>query len=148
MRECKTTIKLMKHIILIFILTSSFVLHSFSQDIKGKDTISIVKSGMGGIRLYQHGETLNMEKLTEILKPNSDAYAYLKKAKTNSAFSLLFSAIGGFAIGWELGTSLGGKSINWAVMGGGIGAVAISIPFTVGTKRNAKRAVEIYNMSH
>ena len=138
----------MKQLLLVFIFTSSCVLHAFSQDSTRKDTISIIKSGMGGIKLSQHGETLNMQKLTEIIKPNPDAYTYLKKAKTNSAFSLLFSAIGGFAIGWELGSSLGGKSINWAVMGGGIGAVAISIPFAVGTNRNARKAVEIYNMSH
>jgi hypothetical protein len=92
----------MKNLSLFLFLAFTFSLHSFSQEIKGKDTITMTGSGLGGIRFYQHGENLNMATLTEIIKPNPEAYTYLNKAKTNNAFSLIFSAIGSFAIGWEL----------------------------------------------
>jgi hypothetical protein len=137
----------MKPFYLFFFLVFTATLPSFSQDAKAKDTILITGSAMGGMRFFQHGENLRMGQLTEIMKPNPEAYSYLQKAKTNNAFALIFSAIGGFAIGWELGSSLGGKSIDWGVMGGGIGAAGLSIPFGIATKRNISKAVRIYNVS-
>jgi hypothetical protein len=144
----------MRRLYLLFVLLFVATLHSFSQDnkamdtaVKTRDSITLAGTGMSGIRFFRHGANLNMDRLTEILKPNPEATAYLKKAKTNGGFATFFSIVGGFAIGWELGSSLGGKSINWGVMGGGLGAVGLTIPFAIGTKQNALKAVRIYNAS-
>ena len=135
----------MKNLFSVLFLFFSLAPHCFSQDFKNRDTILIAGSAMKGLRFYQHGDNLSMARLTETLKINPEAFSYLKKAKVNNAFSFLLAFAGGFIIGYELGSSIGGKSIDWGIMGGGIGAVALSIPFSIGAKHNAKKAVEIYN---
>ena len=137
----------MKPLSLIFLLVFICAQDSFSQDTKARDSILITGSAMGGMRFFQHGENMRLGQLSEILKPNPEAFAYFQKARMNNAFALIFSAIGGFAIGWELGSSLGSKSINWGIMGGGIGVAGLSFSFAIGAKRNISKAVRIYNAS-
>jgi hypothetical protein len=140
-------VKHMKSLYLVLLFALTCTCQSFSQDIKSKDTITIISSGMGGIHLYQHSRNLNMDTLTQILKPNAEAYSFLKKAKTNNVFAEIFSYTGAFAIGFELGTALGGKSINLGVLGASVGLIGVAIPFNVGTKKNIRKAVSIYNTS-
>ncbi len=137
----------MKTSLFITILVIFCRLPSFSQDLKSRDSISMDGSVMRDMHFYQHGESINMGKLTEILKINPGSYYYLKKAKINNAFNFLLSFTGGFIMGYELGTSLGGKKINWGIMGCGIGAIGLSVPFSIGAKHNIKKALKIYNAS-
>jgi hypothetical protein len=137
----------MKPLSLIFLLVFICARDSFSQDTKARDSILVTGSAMGGMRFFQHGENLRLGQLKEILKPNPEAFGYFQKAKMNNVFALVCSAVGGFAIGWELGTSLGAKSINWGIMGGGIAVAGFSFAFAFGAKRNLSKAVRIYNAS-
>jgi hypothetical protein len=132
-------------LILFFILAIS--ISSFSQDRKSKDSIIMTGHAMEGIRFYQHGQKINMRRLTEIVKENPDAYTYLKKSKGNNLPGIVLGIAGGFLLGYELGSLAGGKSIDWAVMASGIGCIGLSIPFTLVAKRNAKKAVDLYNSS-
>jgi hypothetical protein len=86
-----------------------------------------------------------MEKFSEITKLNPEAHSYLKKAKVNRVVGYFIAFTGGCAIGYALGTAITGKGINWGVMGAGIGAVGLSIPFAIGIKRNLIKAVHSYN---
>ena len=80
-------------------------------------------------------------------QPNAEAYNYIKKAKTNHTVSTVVSFAGGFLIGVPIGQSIGKGDANWtlAIIGGGI--VAVSIPFSVGAKKNARKGVDSYNLS-
>ena len=47
----------------------------------------------------------------------------------------LLGGIGGFLVGWTLGTALGGGDPDWTVAGVGAGFIALSIPFAIKVKK-------------
>ena len=102
---------------------------------------------MEGTRFYEHGEKISMRRVTELLKVNPGSHSFLKKSTANNVPALILSVAGGFLVGYELGSLAGGRDIDWGVMGGGLGAIGISIPFYIGAKHNAKKAVDLYNLS-
>lgn len=111
---------------------------SFAQT--SGDPIEIQKN-----RFFQNGQRLAMPQLLEITKPNDAAYAEMKKAQTNSVVGAVFGGVGGFLIGFPLGTAIGGGDPNWAMAGIGAVVVAIGIPFSVSGTKHAKEGVSIYN---
>jgi hypothetical protein len=137
----------MKSLYLVILFAFACSSSLFSQNIISKDTITVTGSAMGGMHFYQHSRMLNIDTLTQILKPNAEAYSFLKKAKTNNVFADIFSYAGGFAIGFALGSALGGKSINAGVLGAGAGLIGIAVLFNIGTKKNIRKAINIYNTS-
>lgn len=69
----------------------------------------------------------------------------MKVAKSNSDVAGVFGLAGGFLIGWPLGSLVGGRDPNWALVGIGAGLIAIGIPFSGSAVRHAKESVRIYN---
>jgi hypothetical protein len=128
----------MKKFITMITISALFVSAGFSQALK--DTISIERNAY----LYQ-GEKLTIKELTDILKSNPEAHKEMKKAKSNATGAQIFGYIGGFMIGWPLGTAIGGGDPNWALAGIGVGVALISIPFVSKANNHAKNAVDIYN---
>ena len=57
----------------------------------------------------------------------------------------ILSFIGGFMVGWPIGSALSGKEPNWAIAAAGGGFVLIAIPLNSAYKRHAREAVKIYN---
>ena len=110
-----------------------------------KDSIEVVKVALGGLKFYQHDKRLTMGELTNIMRPNPEAFKYLKKAKTNNTIAFISGIVGGFLIGYELGRLVGDNEINWSLMGAGAGAIVIGIPFDISGRRNARKAVYLYN---
>lgn len=90
---------------------------------------------------------------------NTEALNYMKKANTNSTVSQIFGAIGGGLIGYGLvkevtrnktvyynGVTIKKKeSGGWGLIGLGLGAVGIGIPFAVSSGKNLKKAIKTQN---
>ncbi|MEQ9298571.1 MAG: hypothetical protein RIF33_08410 [Cyclobacteriaceae bacterium] len=107
---------------------------------QSQDTLTMHKS-----RIYSGGEPIFLKRALNLMKPYEDAYAEMSKARVNYDAANIFGFIGGFLIGWPIGTAIGGGDPNWILAGAGVGAIAIAIPLTSAGNKRARRAVELYN---
>ncbi|MFI5130517.1 MAG: hypothetical protein ACHQFX_11020 [Chitinophagales bacterium] len=139
---------MIKRIAFILLFSCSFGAQSIAQHSSYKDSIEMVDNFFSGLRFYQHDQKLTLAGLSQVMYPNKEALKYLNKAKTNNTLGFITGIVGGFLIGYELGSLLGSNDINWAVMGTGAGLILISIPFNSGTRRNARKAVYLYNAAY
>lgn len=127
-------------ITLAIIILWSF--QTFAQS--SEQTIQIKKTAFGTFFL-QNEEKLTLNQLLDVTQHNVEAYDLMKKAKTNANVSTILGAVGGFMIGWPLGTAIAGGEPNWALAGVGAGFAVVSIPFSVQYSKQAKQAVSIHN---
>lgn len=132
----------MKCSLLIFLLTFFSFVHTAAQ--YTGTTIEFRKS-FWSTGFYQQNEKLSNTRLKEIMSANPAALAELKKARTNQAFSGIFSGVGGFLIGWPIGTAAGGGDPKWAMAGIGAGLIVAAIPFEIAFTKKARSAVKMYN---
>lgn len=107
------------------------------------DTIEI-RYGFGPV-FVQNNRKLTPKELMEITYSDPEAFNEMIIAKRNADASSVFGGIGGFMVGWPIGTAIGGGEPNWAMAAIGGGLIIISIPFSTGYSKHAKRAVKIYN---
>lgn len=117
---------------------------SFGQS---KDKTITTKKILGGYQFYQGAQRLNMSQLARVVEPNAEAHKLVKSAKSNIIFSSIIGGVGGFMLGWNLGTAIGGGKPNWYVAGAGVGLIVVSIPINNKGMRQAKSAVQLYNDS-
>ncbi len=125
-------------IILAYIISLS----SFCQT--NVDSIQIVKKGLE-YSCFADGYKLTPENMKFIMRNNSESLKYLKKVQTSSMISFGLGYIGGFLIGWPIGTAIGGGEPNWYIALVGCGIVATTIPLLNSSNRNLKKAVDCYN---
>ena len=104
-----------------------------------------MRKGFWGTTYWKDNSKISNIEFKETLKQNPAAFAEFKKAQTNKTFSTLFSSVGGFLIGWPIGTAAGGGDANWAMAGVGAGLVLVAIPFEMAFNKRAKNAVNTYN---
>lgn len=114
----------------------------FSQSVS--DTIEIKKAFLGTV-FRQNGENLKLKNLLAITKSNPDAYGYMKKARNKNTVGSVFAGVGGFLIGYTIGTAIAGKDPQWAIAGAGAGLVGAGLLFSVDAGKNARKAVQTYN---
>lgn len=106
-----------------------------------------LKKSFWGVKIMQDGKELRPKQVLRIMESNPAAHAEFKKAKSNNDAAQVFGAIGGFMIGWPLGTAIAGGDPQWGLAAGGAGFILLSIPFSNGFTKHAKSAIEIYNNS-
>ncbi len=109
-----------------------------------RDSISM-KKVFGGYQFYQGSTQLNMNQLVSAMEPNEDAYKQIKSAQSTNTLATIIGGVGGFMIGWPIGTALGGGEPNWTMAGIGAGLAVVSIPISQKFNKQAKSAVDIYN---
>ena len=126
---------------LLSALLCIFALATFSQQ---TDSIAIVKS-FGGLSFVKEGTTYQMGDLKDLVSTDIEAVKYADKARTNNTFAFIFGFAGGFMIGWPLGTYLGGGDMEWSILAVGAGSLTVGLVFDSCAKKNARKAVEIYN---
>ena len=68
-----------------------------------------------------------------------------RKYKTSRGFSYTFAVIGGIAIGYPIGTALGGGKLNVEVLVSGIGIAALGFILESVANTNLKKMVDLYN---
>lgn len=130
----------MKTTSLLGIFLLSFTLLSAQNQ---SDTIE-VKQMMGPVFRLK-GKNLTPRQLLEITQNNSAAYKEMQTAKSNFDVGNVFGSVGGFMIGWPIGTAIGGGKPNWTLAGIGAGLAIISVPFSVAYSKHAKIAIRTYN---
>lgn len=104
-----------------------------------------VKKEAFGTAFLQDEKKLSPRQLLELTKYNPLAYEEMRKAKGNYDASTVMGAIGGFLVGWPLGTAIAGGKPNWTMAGIGAGFVGVSIPLAALYTKQAKSAVDIHN---
>ena len=115
---------------------------SFGQIVT--DSIS-AKKVFGGYNFYQGTKRLSVNELKNAMKLNDQAYGEMKSAQSANIFATIIGGVGGFMVGWPLGTAIGGGDPNWVMAGIGAGLIVVSIPISQKFSKHAKRAVDIYN---
>ena len=101
----------------------------------------------GGYKYSQDGKQLKMGQMVDIMEANADAVLLMKKAKSNNGLGNVIGMIGGFMVGWPVGTAIGGGDPNWALAGIGAGLIVVGIPISSSAFKNANKAVDLYNGS-
>ena len=96
-------------------------------------------------RIEKGTTTINLKQTLQLMEAYPEAYAYMKKANTNSNVAGVFAALGGGLIGWPIGTAIGGGDPNWSLAAIGGGLVIVALPFHSAFKKNASMAIELYN---
>lgn len=114
---------------------------------QSKDKTITTRKVFGGYQFYQGAQRLNMSQLVRAVEPNAEAHKLAKSAKSNIVFSSIIGGVGGFMLGWNLGTAIGGGEPNWYVAGAGAGLILVSIPISNKGMRQAKSAVQLHNDS-
>lgn len=114
---------------------------------------------MSGNKLLKDGQTYKMSEYKEVFK-NQEAANYFAKARTNKTVGEIFAYTGGFCLGFGLAQALKGeKTVTtqfgtsvvekpkgaWTLVGIGAGLIGIGIPFAIGAKKNAQKAISIEN---
>jgi hypothetical protein len=126
------------------ILTLLAVSMSFTFGQTASDSISM-KKVFGGYQFYQGEQRLNVNQLVNTMKPNNQAYQQIKSAQSTYTLATIIGGVGGFMVGWPIGTALGGGEPNWTMAGIGAGLIVVSIPISQSFNKKAKQAVETYN---
>ena len=124
--------------ILLIILVTGMSYCSFAQQVE-------VKSNFWGTKITNNQEKINIKEFIELTKSNKTAHEYALKAKENKGTGELFSAIGGFMIGWPIGQAIAGGEFKPELLIAGVGVACISIPFTSGMSKNLKKARDAFN---
>ncbi len=120
------------------------VAYQFTYGQVSTDSISM-KKVFGGYQFYQDDKRLSIGQLVEMMKPNDQAYQQIKSARSNNTLATIIGGVGGFMVGWPLGTAFGGGKPNWALAGIGAGLIVVSIPLAQGFNKKAKQAVNAFN---
>lgn len=134
----------MKTICLTLVVTLICGLKIYAQS--SEYSIQVKKEAIG-TSFLQDEEKLSPRELLEITRYNPSAYEEMKRAKSNNDASTVIGAIGGFLVGWPLGTALAGGDPNWTMAGIGAGLIGVSIPFTALYTKHARKAVDIHNQA-
>ncbi len=98
-----------------------------------------------GTVFHQNGKILSPGEMLVLMQDNQEAYQSMKIAKKNYVVGTVIGSIGGFLLGWNLGTAIGGGKPNVPMLISGAGLTAISIPFSLKYMSAAKKNVGIYN---
>lgn len=124
--------------------------------------ISFGQVTLQGNRLVKDSTSYKLRQYKEVFT-NRDAQQYFKKARTNKTVGSIFAYTGGFLMGfsaakaiaepkykeWNTGFGIvkveGNRKMWWTYAAAGAGLAAVSIPFALGAKKNADKALEIEN---
>ncbi len=107
-----------------------------------------MKKNFWGVKFYQDGIALGTPKNVLLaMRKNEPAANEFGGAISNYNATILFSAVGGFMIGWPIGQSIAGRTPQWGLAAGGAGLVAIGYSFERTFTRRAKKAIDLYNNS-
>jgi hypothetical protein len=135
---------MMKKKLLFTVLVTICISYSFGQT--PTDTISIQKV-FGGYQYYQGYNRLGFSQMINLMQSNEQASNEIRAAQKNSSIASITGYVGGFMLGWPLGTAIGGGRPNWAMAGVGAGILAVGITLNQKSNKQTTNAIRIYNES-
>ncbi|MFZ4582455.1 MAG: hypothetical protein ACOYM7_07375 [Paludibacter sp.] len=110
-----------------------------------KDTIQFAKNGIGYSYTYK-GERLTLTQLETFFNKNTQSFALYQSAKSTSGFAGVLGYIGGFFVGYGLGTMIYRPDVGLKMTGIGCGILVVAIPIISSAENKLKKAVQSYNM--
>lgn len=110
------------------------------------DSIVAVKALIGHTYYYQ-GERISYSELNEILATNPVSRQQSLEAQPIYVLSQIISGVGGFCVGWELGSIVTGTSSGGVLLLFGAGLIGISLPIYSRYCKKIEQALDIYNSS-
>jgi hypothetical protein len=94
---------------------------------------------------HYKGQILTRKEFVELLKTNDEAFKKYKSSKASGKISNWLAFIGGYCIGWPIGTAIGGGEPEWGLVAVGGGILVAAIPIAMISNDLFKEAVTIYN---
>ena len=131
----------MRKLVLLALVLLGFFQISLAQEIKAYKTF-------GGVRFEMDTVTLGLNQVLEIMKENPEAYAELKRAKTNYNTAGVMGFTGAILVAVPVVTAIAGGTPEWGFAAGGTALLLSSIPFTKAFRRRTMEALEIYNVKN
>lgn len=107
-----------------------------------------MERGFGSVRFYLDSTELAVRQLREVLAKEPMALETFKKARTNLTFASILGATGGFLIGFQIGTLIGGGEPDWAIAAGGAALIVAGIPLQRKSYRQSEESLNLYNSKH
>ena len=98
-----------------------------------------------GTKFYQDNYRINFNQLPGLVGSDLVVANLIKQARANKTGAAVMSGIGGFLLGWQLGTWIVGGEPNEVVAGVGGGLILVSIPFNSKANKLAIQAIGIHN---
>ena len=131
----------MKKLLLSFLFVL-FTVPAWSQT-GSPEGITILRRG-GENTFYQDGLPVSRTHAAQIMAINPDAHKAMRRANTNYGFACGVGFVGGFGIGWGIGSAIF-SDFQWEPLAAGAAVLALVIPFLQGYNKQSAHAVEIYN---
>jgi len=100
---------------------------------------------LGSYVFEQNGKKLNANALLQALSSNKNAYNLASSGKGQYNLGNVLGAIGGFGIGWPIGSALGGGEPNWLMAGGGLVLAIAGITVNNKGAQKFSQAIDMYN---
>jgi hypothetical protein len=100
-----------------------------------------------GGRFFIDGRPSSPKEVQSLMSGNPEAFELAKSATANYGVGNVLGFIGGFMIGWPIGTALGGGEPEWVMAGAGAGILAVAIPLVSNGNKKMGKAIELYNGS-
>lgn len=132
----------MKKLLILSLLI--FCLQAVCHSQRNAESLT-VKTSFFGWQFQHNGKKISPAAASELLLANDQSAAYMRSARSNNTMSQIVGSIGGFMVGYPVGTSMGGGKPNWALAGVGAGLIAVSVPFSIAANKNARNAVAAFN---
>ncbi len=98
-----------------------------------------------GTKFYQDNYRINFNQLPGLVGYEGEAASLMKAARANKTGAAVLSGIGGFLLGWQLGTWIVGGEPNWVIAGVGEGLILLSIPINGKANKLAIQAIDVHN---
>lgn len=127
---------------LILTLLIAFSLPVFCQITT--DSLTLKKQN-GGYRLYSGTQQIPISSLGTAIKSNEQAYSQFQKAQTTNVLASIVAGVGGYIMGYQLGTAIKGGKSNWPLFGFGVGITALSIQLGKNYLKQIQASVNTYN---
>ena len=125
-------------LLILFFFTTLIFLQSHSQK------MSYIKRGA---IMFENKIIVKPSQIYPIISniESPELLSTFHKFKTNRSVSLALTYIGGFEIGYSIGTALKGGNVEPLVLGSGIGFVIVALIFDKAANTNLKKMIDLYN---
>jgi hypothetical protein len=140
----------MKKMILLFSLMGSVTFAQETENFAGEITLGQTSKSF----FVKEGQNYRFKDYEKVFS-NPDAVYYIKRAQTNKTFADILGFVGGFGLGYGIGTAISGKnddphvkskrSDGWVIAGVGLGVIGTAIPLYIGFKKNVKKGMAVEN---
>lgn len=127
----------MKHILLI-------ILFLLSNDLSAQDSTAL-RYNRNNHKVYQGSKKMSMDDLFRVMKPHPETFEIIESARDYKFFATVIYTLGAAPAGWALGGFLITNEMNWAVMGTGLGLIAVGVPLHIMYLKRTRQAVDSFN---